>query len=501
MKYFLILLISLVSFPLLAAEKSTQVEISKDYFYFAKLAKKFFDEKKYKDAVTNFNTAFSLIKNTKKKDKHALYIYYYRGTSFFQMKKYNESLADFTYVEKYLNYSYQAIATKFQLALYLKKPESAYHSVINFVQTHPEEINKLKIKDFWRAYRLLAEKHQDLQLHLMEALFQNNYQSDKPDKIEYFHSTLIEQYLDNNDIAKAESIIRNITKSDIIIEMTVDRRYEPFWNKKWFIKISDPNRHIPANLKSTKNSYMENLRDLDKMMTYLDMLRFVGDNEQIIKRASPVLEKMDRYSHNEKNVLWFQNLLADAYQDNGQFEKANTILEKIFTKPASENGTRINQHINYSLFLLFQGNFKKSLKVANSIDPKYTSDYGKGFLNQVKACSLHELGRNKEADLVVNKMLETPDHNYPALAFTLLCFEQSEKLLSLYKERIADKKYRYELAMVFQNYKKHDSEPPFFNKLMDRFEKFKKKPSLLKILNPYFIIIDVPIYRTYWGNL
>ncbi|MCF6195785.1 MAG: hypothetical protein L3J50_03700, partial [Emcibacter sp.] len=172
MKYFLILLVSLISISSQAVETAVQEEV-KDYFYFAKLAKELFDKKEFKDALINLNTAFSLIKNTKNKDKHTLYIYYYRGSSLFLLKKYEEALADFTHVEELLNYSYQAIATKFKLALYLKKPEAAYHSVINFVQTHPEEINQLKIKEFWQTYRLLAEKHQDLQLPLMEALFQN----------------------------------------------------------------------------------------------------------------------------------------------------------------------------------------------------------------------------------------------------------------------------------------------------------------------------------------
>ena len=179
-------------------------------------------------------------------------------------------------------------------------------------------------------------------------------------------------------------------------------------------------------------------------------------------------------------------------------------MTRLLTLGVPENGELIAMAINRALALLHWGQFEAALEALEEIDDVYdslSSDYGKMFIYDVRACSLHQLERTDEALAIVrDRITPIADENPVAHTKTMLCIGDMEKASSIIIDRLNDDLEKDAAILSFGKDSLPGPRPPFLAELYNRAEQVRSRPEVRKAFDKVGRVITMKGSSRYLGS-
>lgn len=431
------------------------------------------------------------------------YAYYERGLANWVLDHDEEALAD---MDKAVEMSEDKGAELYFRALILKdldRNEEAVRDVIRLAREYPDMLENLDTRHAWDLEEWLEDQDKKDQLFdYLYALEQANYSGPKLDEFpDGLRKELVLLYLERDEINKAVVQAYKIESPYITMEMLIDNRFEPLWGKYVFTSHADLGKLVEKTLDEYRTKMEDNPYDPKYVHWYVDTLREAGHDKEAVEVSKEALKNWSRFENTEEDdKLWVLNMLAYAYIEMGENKKGYKAFDEIMEVSLDENGSAISQVINYSLALLDAGEFKRALKIVEDTGMEYSSDYGDMFFLGVKACALHELGREEEAETIADEMKERWEENSSTVQVALLCLERYEDSVEVFLARLEDENERGSLLAAIQNFAPGKDDRPYRDELLMRYQRVLNDPRVTAAIGKYGRIIEIPLPAPYWAD-
>jgi tetratricopeptide (TPR) repeat protein len=286
---------------------------------------------------------------------------------------------------------------------YSERPELAADYFIRASRITPKLVQALDSYEVGNILmRLRAKGDQNRVLAFSQRLIDINWRGTNVDTRSRMVRDLIKQRVEQGDIVRARALIPELVNPSDFYELLAIKQYKPIWpelvgwagnrlEKQWAVYLTDQRERWDAS------------RDLAAGRGYLRALATANHNKAIIAEFLPVLSgSVDKDESAE--LLWMAATMAQALAELGRWEDIETMysrLEEVW--PLGSDTNALNLTANRARYLLFAGKKDQALQMIDASiaeAEKQREEVGGDALSvmhQVRACTLHLLGRTGEA--------------------------------------------------------------------------------------------------------
>ena len=194
-------------------------------------------------------------------------------------------------------------------------------------------------------------------------------------------------------------------------------------------------------------------------------LMAAGEYEEAAKFIDLYISQWARIEAVGEDAFWFVNEAAYAFWEAGRVDDAMEMMSRLMMFGVEDNGSLISMAINRAQMLMHAADFDAALAAAEELEDlgeDFASDYGMMWIYDAKACSLHQLGREEEAQAVVDESIAPiAESNRAAHTKTMLCLEKFDDAAEMIVERLDDPDENTGLILSFSEMQKQGHSPPF----------------------------------------
>lgn len=429
--------------------------------------------------------------------------YYQRAWSYWNLDLNDQALADMGRAIDFYDPTDRAIYYRAIMAYILDKYDVFMQDVVLLGWEYPERLENLDTQYVYKTIRWAKEEGFKKELfEFLSALKKADYNGPYLEETPEF--LLIELAFLNMERAEHNKALVQIHQVESrlgLIEVLLDRRFEPLWEKAVFKSKTTLEGYVENDLTRTREAMEADPKNLQKFKEYSDALVGAGKSKKALKLLQWALKNLDSFElENDEEIDWLKNDLAYAYLSSNQNQKAFEVFDEILEVSLDEKGDLVSQYINYSISLLNHSEFQKALTILEDIDVKHASGFGELFILMGRACSLNELGKSAEANLIGDEIMLRWKENSGASQMALLCLERYEDAKKLILERLENENERSLVLMALQNFITPEDVAPYTLILQARFQTLKDDSEVKTTLLKYGRILEAPLPEPFYGE-
>ena len=302
----------------------------------------------------------------------------------------------------------------------------------------------------------------------------------------------------------ARLLAAEVTDPEMLAGLLIDRRAEAVWPDIEARSGKDLGQALDLFLKQAKAEAGKEDAGYKEKLRYLNALRQAGQTDEAVAYGAPIVADWARIEATGKDAFWFVNEYAYTLADAGQVDEAVATFDKLLDLGIDANPDLISMAINRAHVLLDTGRFDAALEATTgleALEDDYSSDYGKMFIYDAKACALQKLGRTSEAEgTFTDQILPLSDLNRGAFTHTLLCLGRLDDAEAQYVARLSDPGERPDVLYSFVETQggKHDG--TFYAEISKAAETVRARESVRNALAPVGRRLSIRGSDTYWGR-
>jgi tetratricopeptide (TPR) repeat protein len=371
------------------------------------------------------------------------------------------------------------------LGMSLDRPDASLDALNVLSRVGPEEVRGA---DLEIVGDLLREAHEadpdgDMELAAHEALERVAYVPTAPyfdDFLKIGHGRLL---LERNRVAEARDRLVGIVDIDFVVEMRVDRLYDPLRGDPAFEAQLDVAVAAERDVARSREAMMSNPRLMEAVYIHSKVLLAAMRYQEGLVAVQDALNRdeadRDAFTDGDEFRNWLVNLRGYLLYNIGRVDEGRAVLQE--AAGMRERGdVNVSNIINYGGYLLLERRAKEAYDLLPRIgDP---SPYGKGWIEEIRACAGAQLG---DADLERAGLEYLEAHesdNPPARTRALLCANDLDAAAAQMIRRLKNRETRLHALLALQiTPPRSDVGLPHRKFLDDQYAALRARPDVLAV--------------------
>ncbi len=372
---------------------------------------------------------------------------------------------------------------------------------------HPEAVASLNmqwISGLWQMLdgEDLRSAQDDMSLILARAVHKHNV--DNVDEFSFFITETVETLSQNGNEKEAMEYLENLKDPVAFASLLTQKKSQAIWEAVEEHTGNDLSRAIKDYVKRTWLSVNLAPSDFQVLTRHIQALRMAEEYEEATQIADRYIENWPRIEAVGEHAYWFVNETAYALSDAGKPDEALELMDRLVDLDVEENASLISMAINRAQMLMHWGEFEATLEAVETLEAladNYATDYGRMWIFDAKACSLHQLGRREDAMAVLTDSIEPiSDKNKGAYTKTLLCLDETDRAAELLINRLQDATNRTSVILSFSQTSRPSTMAPFLAELEQRGDAVRARADVMEEFGKVGRSITIDGARTYWGD-
>lgn len=349
---------------------------------------------------------------------------------------------------------------------------------------------------------LAGADDQDTRARMAEALLRIGWPApDEAEAADGLRATLVSYRVARGDRAGAIEAASGLTAPLAILQLVVQRKYDGV-----FADGPDPLARFNAALERRDMRTAEALAatptNVRRLLDRAQVLRTVGRDAEALALLEPSTRDLRATVAANDMGMWLVNEAVYAMLSLGRRQEAAALMGRLVQLPVSEHPELTNATINYAQVLWEVGRFEDSLAHARRLErdaESNASEYGKMWIRSAIVCALASLDRAAEAAPTLTLMRANSERNQSALMRAYLCLNDMAAAEALMIARLESDDPAGAL-LALQDYRLA-SRPAGADPLQERFRVLAARPAVRAARERIGRVLQLPIARTYYGDI
>lgn len=429
---------------------------------------------------------------------------YLRAALLTEMQRYKEALAS---LEPAIAMLPDAPVPRRMLAILQAaegQPVEASRTVVHIADRFPNEVASLDSMWIGSLMRELDEKKAvDARFEMALALASRGYNdADEPGAVDWIMAEAIVGLLRRDRADEARPLLARLTDASTLLEMLVDRQYEPLWPDLEAQAGPRGARAMATDLAATQAAHRRDPKNLASLRTYMNALCAVGRTGEAAALGAPFTADLAAIEKAGEDGFWLVNAQASALAESGRFDEGDRLLGKLLTLKIADYPDLISMAINRGAALVEFGRPAEALAAANFVKAQgeqAMSDYGRMWNWRTETCALQALGRTADAQAVLARIEALKDKNVAAHTMAMLCHDRLDVVEKVVIERLADPDKRGTMLLALQDFRA-GQQANADDALREKLLSLRARPAVRKAIEASGRILSIDADRTYWGS-
>ena len=388
-----------------------------------------------------------------------------------------------------------------------RKYSEAATMIVRLLEHHPNSLvdfDEEWLSDFFSDLRVkeLTEDREKTILAIAHAA--NNAPPENLSSFKWMLAEAFEIHARRNEADAAEPFLPYVSNPRSIVRMLANRQMQVVWPSLEDKAGLDVSKAIQENVELKRDALDEAPEDFEKLTAYVSALRAAEQLDEVFELGENVIRDWDTIEDGGENAYWFVNEYAYALYESGETDEALDLMTRLIDIGLERHRDLISMAINRAQMLMHSELYEEAIVAIEEIEAMRrnpASEYGWMWIYDAKACSLHQLGRDQEADAVFNdEILPIAKANPSAQTKTLLCLGKIDAAAELMIARLGNEKEQDTAIWSFTEVDKPEHAPPFLEQLQQRAAQMKSRPDVEQAFDDVARKINVKGASTYWGN-
>jgi tetratricopeptide (TPR) repeat protein len=338
------------------------------------------------------------------------------------------------------------------LGMSLERPDASLDALNVLSRIGPDEVRGADLEfvgDLLRAARE-ADADGDRELEAYEALERLAYVPTAPYFDDFLKLGHVRLLLERNRVAEARIRLVGISDIDFVVEMRVDRLFDPLRGDPAFESQLDVAAAAERDVSRSRGAMVSNPRLMEAVYIHsMVLLAAMRDEEGLAVVQEALHRDADReaFTDGDEYRNWLVNVRGYFLYNLGRVDEGRAALREA-AGMRERRSPNVSNIINYGGYLLLEGKANDALDLLPRIGE--ASPYGKGWIAEIRACAGAQLG---DADLkrAGLEYLEAHESDNPAARTrALLCVNDLDGAADLMIRRLGDPKTRREALLALQ---------------------------------------------------
>ena len=319
-------------------------------------------------------------------------------------------------------------------------PKGAGDALLLIAATDPKGLNTLPtdiVNDVVRASRSNDDRAFELDYALVTAGWS------PPDAtladLDWLRVRLATGLVRRDRLDDARPIVAAVRNPVALVRLGIDRRFAVLWPEIEARLGPGADVADAAYVDAAKARFDKAPDSLIARMGYAEALNIASREPEAIAVVD-VAKSPDDLAKLADREVWLVNLQAQLLGDAGQTDAAHARLAALNATPIAGRSGMLGTMISEVLLAQKLGRADKTLTLADAIRPKLpaTSDFGRLYIDQARACALADLGRKDEAATAAAALIAAPTANDDAYLAAMICLGRNDAAAATIIRRLAD---------------------------------------------------------------
>jgi tetratricopeptide (TPR) repeat protein len=363
--------------------------------------------------------------------------------------------------------------------------------------------------DDWAIQNAIARTALDAGLRaqrfaLLNALFDGNYTQQYGTQPSQLWLSLAAEALERQELARARAIARRITSSTVLVQLRIDRRFDPLVSAE--PSLADVSGAAKREKERLATQVTNHPRSLGALAQYCYALYTVGGFKEMLKVSESAIEKVTRapkdapaYDDVDAYLAWMHNHRSTALAGLERTDESVRALGEWNANPRNTlKGA--SQSINLGFMHARDGRPKEALAAIEGIDwQKGLSPFGRMQLQSVRHDAYLQLGRMDDAQTVLAWIRQHQDEAPVTAQAAFLNAGDLDAAAVLLISRLESPESRADVLASLQTFK-HIPRPAGAAskhqlRIAENYRKLLERPDVVKTIDRYGRRESFPIYK------
>jgi tetratricopeptide (TPR) repeat protein len=382
------------------------------------------------------------------------------------------------------------------------KNVDAARTIIFLTDAFPSEVESLNVRWIGSLIRDLADDR-EARFELELALASRGYDVEgEPGRVDWIVADAILGLIERDRVEEAPALVPRLIAASTLIEMMVDRRYQPLWPTLEAKVGRRFEAALAAERAAIEAAWRHDPDNIERVTDYANSLHAAGRPLDAVNVGAAFVADMARIEQQGEHGFWLVNAHAQALAGAGKVDEADALFRKLVALGLEKHPYLISMAINHSSLLLDQLRDAPALEAADKIDalaPGAMSDYGQMWVWKTQTCASAALGQTERSRTALAKMQAMQDKNVAATMLALLCTDQLDAAEQLLIMRLADPDKRSAMLTALQDFEPAPADP-FTGAMRAKLLALRARPTVRKAIEAHGRILSIAAAHAHWGG-
>lgn len=369
------------------------------------------------------------------------------------------------------------------LGMSLERPDASLDALNVLSQIAPGEVRGADVEVIGDLLRAAREADADggRELEAYDALVRIAYVPTAPyfdDYLKMGHARLL---LERDRVEEARARLVGIVDIDSVVEMRVDRLYDPLRGDPAFEAQLDVAAAAERDVARSREAMVSNPRLMEAVYIHSMVLLAAMRDEEGLAAVQQALDRdaadQAAFTDGDDYRNWLLNMRGYFLYNLGRVDEGRAALQE--AAGLKERGdVNVSNIINYGSYLLLEGKAREAYELLPRIGEP--SPYGKGWIEEIRACAGAQLG-DAELKRAGLQYLEAHESDNPAARTrALLCAGDLDAAAALMIRRLENRETRTEALLALQiTPPRSNVGLPHRKFLRDQYAALRQRPDVL----------------------
>lgn len=497
-----------VSAEAASTRPATEVETAQQIEVLVEKVRRLASGRQYKEALDTLDEALALAPLPGRAQGNLQFL---RGMALIELGRFSEAEPAFekatamlTRNDPFLPKAYLAWS---DMQLRTGQPVRASQSIVHVASHFPDELKGLNKHWLYDLYWTLQKQdHKEALFELLLALSVRGYDGgDGPGGMDWMYSEAALELAKRGRFDEAGQVAAALIQSNALLNMLVNRHFEPLWPLLEERVGLDMARHLATEHDASLEALQQHPEDLKALLRHVDVLLYLGRHDDALALTTPIVSDLKSVVETGEDAIWIAYAHAHALAFVGRVDHAEHMMTELINLGIGQNPNlkeiafyMINDR---SQFLLAHDRPEDVLRIVDQNKADYWSRFSKyAKMRQLRdrTCALVALGRQAEASEAMRQIEELKTENMTAYTHALLCHDRLDEAEQAVLERLADEDERTAMLVTLQNFQQEENAP--HNVLIiTRLASLRERPAVQKAIASAGRILPIAGAATVWG--
>jgi tetratricopeptide (TPR) repeat protein len=314
-------------------------------------------------------------------------------------------------------------------AILSDQPELGVKAIRRLAELGTSQLSRVSVHTLYFLYAELLRQDRggDLRYEFLSTIYKRHYTPPKPfepaDELMLDYAIML---ADRGNTADLKTIILSLNDPIMILRVRIDRRFDSVRQDGSLEEFLDLQNAAERNIERLRALTQKNPEYAVGFYYFARALAQAQHYDEALKVIEPVALKIripwirDAYVDIDDARNWVLEEYADALGRETYVEQSGAMTVESIQAPEM-NSDNVSQQINTAHDLYYFGQYEAALALANDLDGRNMSPYGRMFFHTLRVCaiSLGKLSQDYGQDLTY--LVEHERDNAGALREALLC--------------------------------------------------------------------------------